>query len=560
MFLRKITMNYRSGPVDYLYLLQGYRDGGRVRQRVVANLGRADVLAPQLNSLIRMLRPYLKEEVGPLGEVRALQALAYGGPAVARKLWEQLGLREILSRQVGEEAGERVFVLVAHRLLCPGSEHALAWWLEDSYVADNRGQRVRARWQSSGRVRVAHRQLQQWYRSLDRLVEAKEAIEDELYLRLRDIFGLRVDLVFMDLTSAYFEGESPEGLARHGHPRDGRRRNRQVLVGVVMASGWPIASYVFEGNRLDHSTAEEIVTQVRSRYELQRVVWVADRGMVSDEVLSVLTRAGDRYLVGVKRRRNPAAQAALSAAANGPWMPLGEGGAVAEVQLSGEPARYLVVRSAERLGFERDMRRRSMRRCRDRLTKLQQLVATGRVSERAAIGARVGAILKEHHGHRYFDREVTADGSFQFRVDRNRLRAEQRLEGTYILKTNDPSLDAVAAVAAYKELQTVERGFRALKNVLAVRPIYHQTERRVRAHLFIAHLALVVGCALEKALKQAGLSMALDTALAALKPVRLVTLELADARVCVVTKPTPHAKAVLKAVGLHQLSAPAPVL
>ncbi len=557
MFLRAITKQYPSGPVQYLYLLEGFRDHGRVRQRVVANLGRADLLAPHLDSLIRLLRPYLAQPVGTLDAVQAPHALTYGPVAVARTLWAQLGVGEILLQHCGPAVAERAFVLVAHRLLHPGSEHALAWWLDESFVPDQQGKRILPQWEARGRVRVASRQLQQWYRTLDRVGEAKARIEQDVYLRLRDLFGLQVELVFYDLTSTYFEGDGPEGLARYGHSRDGRPRNRQVLVGVVMASGWPIASYVCEGNQGDRDTVESVVADVRTRFAVQRVVWVADRGMVSDDALDAMTQGEDRYLVGLQRRRNPTAQAVLQAA-TGPWQPLAEGGEVCEVRLLGDPARYVVVRSPQRLAYEQAMRRQSMRRGRDQLRKLQQAVAVGRLRAPEKIGARAGAILTEDHGHRYFAWALTPDGRFRFWVDRAKLRAERRLEGTYLLQTNDPTLEALQAVAAYKDLQTVERAFRCLKDVLAMRPIYHQTARRVRAHLFVAHLALLLGVALEKALRRAGLEMALDTALAALRPVRLVTLELDGQQVTVLTKPTPHAQAVLKAVGLSRLPLPEP--
>lgn len=555
MFIRKVTHHYPSGPVDYLYLVKGYREGGKVRQRVIVNFGRADVLAPHVDTLVRLLRPYVPAATGPLTAVQAPQALTYGPVAVAGQLWTQLGLDAIIARTCDAEVAERSFVLAAHRLVHPGSEHALAWWLEESFVPDRAGQRILPQWKVRGRVRVAHRQLQHWYRTLDRLLAAKAQIEANLYLRLRDLFGLQVDVVFFDLTSTYFEGAGPTGLARHGHSRDGRRRNRQVLVGVVMASGWPIASYVFEGHRQDRTTVQEVVADVRQRFAIQRVVWVADRGMVSEQTLAAMTAGEDHYLVGLQRRRNPTAQAILDAA-TGLRQPLPEGGQLCEVRLPGDRAHYVVVWSPERLAFEREMRRQEMRRCRDELRTLEIAVARRKLKAPAKIGARAGRILAAHHGTRYFAWEVTADGRFRFWVDRAKLRAERRVEGTYILQTNDPALDASRAVATYKELQTVERTFRTLKDVLAVRPMYHQTAARVRGHLFVAHLALVLGCALEKALRRAGLTMALDTALEALRPVRLVTLELKDTQIQVVTKPTAHAQAVLKAVGLSRLRPP----
>ncbi|MDR7414553.1 MAG: hypothetical protein QN202_10245 [Armatimonadota bacterium] len=218
--------------MEYLYLVEGYREGRRVRQRVVANLGRLDLLAPHAARLLALLRPYLTEPVGSLQQAGVREALTYGPVVVARRLWDSLGLSEIVRRWCGQEVAERAFVLVAHRLVNPGSEHALAWWLEESYVTDAAGRRWRPQWEVRGRVQVAHRQLQRWYRTLDRLVEAKGAIEQDLYLQLRDLFGLQVELVFFDLTSTYFEGQGPVGLARHGHSRDGHPRDRQVLVGV----------------------------------------------------------------------------------------------------------------------------------------------------------------------------------------------------------------------------------------------------------------------------------------------------------------------------------------
>ena len=369
--------------------------------------------------------------------------------------------------------------------------------------------------------------------------------------------GLQVDLVFYDLTSTYFEGTGPEALADYGRSRDGRPRNRQVLVGVVMASGWPIASYVFPGRQADKATVQGVLADVRARFALQRVVWVADRGMVSDENLAAMSQGEDRYLIGLQRRRHPTAQAAIQAAV-GPWQPLPEGGEVTEVHLPGDPTRYVVVRSPDRLGYEQAMRRQSMRRGRDALRDLQQRVAAGRLRAPEKVGARAGAILACHHGHRYFAWRLEPDGQFRFWVDRAKLRAERRVEGTFLLQTNDPTLTPLQLVAAHKDLQTVERAFRALKDVLAMRPIYHQTPPRVRGHLFVAHLALLLGCALEKALRRAGLTVALEVALAALRPIRLVTLELGDQQARVLTKKlSPHAQAVLKAVGLARLPVPA---
>ncbi len=266
---------------------------------------------------------------------------------------------------------------------------------------------------------------------------------------------------------------------------------------------------------------------------------------------------GDRDIVGLQRRRTPTAQAVLAAARqHGGGQPLPDGGRAVDVPMPPEGARYIVVHSPERRAFERAMRRQDMRRCRDALRTLQAAVAAGRLKTPEKIGARAGAILRAYRGSRYFTWRLTPDGQFQFALDRTTLRAGRRVEGTYLLHTTDRTLDAGQTVAAYKELLMVERAVRELTGSMELRPISHQTQRRVRAHLFVAHLAVLLGCALRTALTRAGLTLALDTASDAVRPIRLVELDAAGQRLRLVTRPGPHGQAVLRAVGIHQLTPP----
>ena len=149
------------------------------------------------------------------------------------------------------------------------------------------------------------RQLRQWYGTLDELVVQQKQIEKELFLRLRNLFSLNVDLLFYDLTSTYFEGNGPAGLAYHGHSRDSKSRNRQVLVGLVLIDGWPIAHHVSQGNLRDSSTVESVLQDIQERFGLRRVVFVGDRGMVTSDNLNLLRSFGQGYLVGLNRRRRP---------------------------------------------------------------------------------------------------------------------------------------------------------------------------------------------------------------------------------------------------------------
>lgn len=243
MFLRSVKA--ANGRHEYLRLVESFRDGDKVKQRIVAHLGRKDLLAPHLDALIRLLQD---ESVTPrwvsVDDISTPRASSWGPILVARHLFDKLSLGSILDAhrpplRHGEPLSERIFPLLANRLSRPGSEHALAQWLEDFYVCNPQGRRWVPAWKQSRRVKVGFDQLKLWYRSLDDLLAEKQRIEKEVYLELRNLFSLQPDLAFYDITSTYFEGAGPAQLGRFGYSRDGKPRNRQVVIGVVMMEGWP---------------------------------------------------------------------------------------------------------------------------------------------------------------------------------------------------------------------------------------------------------------------------------------------------------------------------------
>ena len=197
---------------------------------------------------------------------------------------------------------DRAFVLIANRLIRPASEHRLAGWLETDFLCDRRGRRFVPHWHQHKRVRVHFQQLEAWYCTLDQLVAAKERIEVALYHCLRDLFSFKPDLVLYDITSTYFEGAGPAGFAKHGHSRDGKPHNVQVIFAVVMVAGWPIAHHVWAGNEVDHTTVGKAIADLHRRFGFNRLVFVGDRGMVTSNNLDAVTAGNHGYLVGLKRR------------------------------------------------------------------------------------------------------------------------------------------------------------------------------------------------------------------------------------------------------------------
>jgi transposase len=574
MYLRTIKVRSSNGTVnEYVRAVESYREDGKVKQRTVADLGRKDLLSQVFPKLRRLLGGESNTQDVPAPEPQILDASTWGPVAAVRALFDQLGLWSILETHLGKAKGvpfvDRAFVLIANRLIRPASEHGLAGWLETDFVCDRRGRRFVPKWHQRNRVRVHFRQLEAWYRTLDQLLAAKKQIELALYHRLRDLFSLKPDLVLYDITSTYFEGAGPADFAKHGYSRDGKPHNVQVIVGVVMVAGWPIAHHIWAGNTLDHCTVQEVVRDLHERFRFNRIVFVGDRGMVTEENLEDLTAGKHGYLVGLKRRRNQEVEHWLAAVDETKWLecPVGITARertdpprirAQEVPSGTEGVRIIVVDSDERRGYEEAMRQKSMNRTHEQLEKLAGRVAAGKLKRPEKIGAAAERILQRHHGHRYYAWDLH-QGTFRYFENAAGLAREKQIEGKYVITTSEQDWSVLDAVAFYKELSDLERGFRQLKDVLALRPIYHRLEDRVKAHIFVAALALLVQRLLERRLMEAGVDFSSERAMQALSTVHLVTLRLngQDVRRGV-NGGSPDARRVLRALKLSDLRPPEP--
>src|SRR6516165_9183345 len=562
MYPRTVKVRSKSGSVhEYVRVVEAYREGGKVKQRVVAELGRKDLLVEVLPKLRRLLTGEAADPADPqVGE-----APTWGPVLVVRALFDQLGLWSILDQKLGRAEGvpfaDRAFVLVANRLIAPASEHGLAGWLETDFVCDRKGRRFLPHWHQRRRVRVHPRQLDAWYRTLDQLLAAKDRIEVALYHRLRDLFSLKPDLVLYDITSTYFEGAGPADFAKHGHSRDGQPQDVRVIVAVVMVCGWPIAHHVWAGNEVDHTTVGKAIADLHQRFGFKRLVFVGDRGMVTDDHIDAITTGGHGYLVGLKRRRDKKLDRWLKAVDEAKWIncPVGITAQektnpprtrAQEISSGVEGMRVIIVDSDERRGYEEAMRQESMERTRQALEKLKRRVAAGKLKQPEKIGAAAERLLQRNHGYRYYSWDIH-QGGFRYFEDEKGLEREKGIEGKYVIATGESGLSVLEVVAIYKDLSDVERGFRQLKDVLAMRPIYHQIEQRVKAHIFVAALALLVQRLLGRRLEEAGVDFSVERAMEALSTVRLVTLRLEDqAERRGVSGGCPDARRVLKALKL----------
>jgi transposase len=575
MYLRTVKVPSSNGTVNvYVRVVEAYRQDGKVKQRTIADLGRKDVLAALLPQLQRLLQGQPRLVGEPASDLDVLEAATWGPVLVVRALFDQLGLWQLFDELLGKAKKgasftDRAFVLLANRLLQPRSEHGLARWLETDFVCDRQGRRFRPHWHTRGRVKVHHRQLDAWYRTLDRLVAAKAAIEVRLYQRLRDLFSLQPDLVLFDITSSYFEGQGPKDFAHHGYSRDGKPQNVQVVVGLVLVAGWPIAHHVWAGNRLDVTTVQEVVRDLMTRFAFARIIFVGDRGMVSDDNLEALRRDGHGYLVGLKRRRNAQLDRWLQSLDDSQWLdcPMGITARekktnpprtrVQEVASGEANQRVFVIDSDDRRQYEQGKRQQAMERTRLKLEKVQARVAAGTLTDPAQIGVAAERAVRAHQGYRYYAWEIR-NGAFVYFDHPVHLEREKRLEGKYVVATSEKDIDAQDAVALYKQLTEVERGFRHLKDVLALRPIYHQLETRVRAHIFVAALALLLQTLLERRLQKAQVDLSAPEALQAVETIRHVTFKLNDVHRSGVSAASARAHQVLQALNITSLRPPTP--
>ena len=295
-----------------------------------------------------------------------------------------------------------------------------------------------------------------------------------------------------------------------------------MIVGVVMVAGWPIAHHVWAGNEVDHGTVQRAIRDLHQRFGFNRLVFVGDRGMVTDDNITAITSEKNGYLVGLKRRRNKKLNKWLDAVDEAKWIscPVGITARektnpprtrAQEVPSGVERMRVIIVDSDERREYEEAMRRKSMERTRQSLEKLRERVAAGKLKQPEKIGAAAERLLQRNHGYRYYSWDIH-QGRFRYFENAEALKSEKGIEGKYVIATGEMALSVIEVVSIYKELSDVEKGFRQLKDVLAMRPIYHQVELRVKAHIFVAALALLIQRLLHRRLEQAGIDFSPERA------------------------------------------------
>jgi transposase len=416
-----------------------------------------------------------------LSQVRLCRPRAWGACWLALTLWRELQLDRFWSERLStSRKGTRwdavLIVLVAYRLLAPGSEWRLhREWFERSALVDLLGE-------NAGLA-----EIHKLYACHDRLLIHKQAVFDHLVGRWRDLFNARFDVLLYDLTSTYFESDPPfvEGdKRRYGYSRDHRGDCVQVVIALVVTpEGLPLAYEVLAGNTSDKTTLRGFLDRIERQYGKARRIWLMDRGIPTEEVLAEM-RAADppvQYLVGTPKGRLSRLEKDLIGK---PWQEVRPGVHVKLLPQDGEL--YVFAESIDRVAKERAMRRRQLKWLWPRLKQIAAMKLS-----REELLMKLGAARKQARtAWRLVAIEVAANSAeFSYQLDRTKLRQRRRREGRYLLRTNLTEHDPAKLWSYYLQLVTVEEAFKTLKGDLAIRPIFHQQEARIEAHVFIAFLA-----------------------------------------------------------------------
>lgn len=476
----------RNGPRTYLQIVEAFRENGRIKQRVVATIGRYEELqsSGQLESLIASGARF-SEKIAVIGEHKKGALKEHGtkkiGPGkIFERLWEQTGIRQCLRSQLGDrryqfDVEAAIFMTVVHRLMDPGSDRAAEKWRWDyelpkgAYQLDLHQLYRAMAWlgeelpveQQEGRTPFAPRCV-------------KDLIEEQMFFTRRDLFT-EVAIIFFDTTTLYFEGKGGQKLGRRGNNKDGRPDAPQMVVGLVIdGEGRPLCCELWPGNTTDVKTLVPIVDRLREKFRVKDICVVADRGMISEQTLVELEQRDLGYILGARMRRQKEVKVEV----------LGRGGRFREVipartnskdpsplkvkEVIVEDRRYVVCHNDEQ--------------------------ARKDAADRAAIICALERQLKQGDrslvGNKGYRKYVKTEGE-RFGIDWDKAKEEARYDGKWVLRTNtDMSTEDVART--YKMLWMVEQLFRTVKSLLTTRPIFHKWDETIRGHVFCSFLALVL--------------------------------------------------------------------
>jgi len=491
MYLRRTERRTKDGSVGYLQLAHNEWDpvAKHSKVRVLYNFGREDQLDRQaivrlIGSLQRALEPDQALQTAAAPGLRFLESRPMGGAWALDRIWQELAVDRTLQgllrgRRLDSRAERVIFAMVANRALEPLSKLAGSKWVtERAWIAG-----------------LPELDEDSCYRSMDWLLEVEDELCQAVYFATADLLNLEVDLLFFDTTSTYFERDEPEqdvvdedGNVVHpafrvrGHSKDHRDDLPQVVIAMaVTRSGIPIRVWCWPGNTSDQELIRQAKDDLRA-WKLSRVVWVADRGFQSEENRRYLQRAGGHYILGEKLRGNDKeANAAL--ARQGRYHTVAGNLRVKEVIIDDGTMRdrFVICHNPDEAKRDQTVREQLLTRIEEAIADTDQLPAAERQQIYGQLSAKRG-----------YKRLIRTTKTGLLRIDRAAVKAEEHLDGKFLLRSSDPTLSVEDIALGYKQLLQIERAWRDMKTTLDLRPVHHRKEDRIRAHVLLCWLALLL--------------------------------------------------------------------
>jgi len=572
MFLRPNNRTKDGKPHTYWSLVETIRTPDGPRQRTLCYLGELngsaqarwlktiEVFNEQGES--RQLRLFPAEVEPPeddlnvarvlLNKVRLERSRQFGNCYVGLELWKRLELDRFYEELVDEEpadvAWSRIAALLAINRLCePGSELSVEErWYPATALDDLLGI-------AEGKVNDTR-----LYRCLDRLIPHKTRLERHLRQRYGELFAATFDVLLYDLTSSYVEGQAEKNpMMRRGYSRDHRPDCKQVVIALIVnEDGFPLSYETFDGNRADVTTLEVVIRMVERKYGKARRVWIFDRGIISEDNLKALRKRNGQYLVGTPRAKLKEFEKQLL---EGEWNQIRPDVEVQHIPTPSGEETYLLCRSTSRKEKETAMRNRASTSMEKALGKLEKRIASGQLKDRLKIERMLGKIQARHPSVNdlYQMSVVEKSDGLQLRwklIEERRAWRDAR-EGAYLLRTNLKEERPEELWKKYIQLTEAEAAFRALKSELAIRPIFHQKEHRVKAHILVAFLGYALWVTFKHLLKRKHSDVSPAHALALLATLQSADIVLPttggrEIRLRRITQPNSEQKLLLDQLGI----------
>lgn len=518
MHLKVTRYKYKGKWYRHAKIVESYREGTRVKHRTLKNIGRieSDEDLERAKKLLDSLRR--GEVLTKLSDVDFESVLEYGLIYVGQKLWNKFGLKKVTEnlvteRRIGFDFSSILLLLAVNRFYRPSSDRDAYEWMKNEAFHD------------------VYVEPQYVYRTLDLVAEEKERVEKGFFRELVGKGELRVDVVFYDLTSTYFHSNN-SNLAERGYSRDHRPDLKQVVIGVVMCNGLPIAHEVWPGNTADKATLKRAVVDLKRRFRIDRAIFVGDRGVFAVKALDELEKNDFDYIIATKRRRNKFVEELLTKPIEGEAKTVGVDGRRRYILCLDEDTRRQKVEELDRDKKEAEK-------------KLKTIAKTleGKKKRKDLLDKLVKKSLKSIA--KFFEWKLM-DGEFTYSLKKEVWDYENKIAGRLLLVTTS-HLPPEEVLKSYKDLKDVEQFFDDLKHLVYVRPVYHTADRRIRGHIFVCILSLLLKQLMDRRLGTKG-----SEAINEFKRIKVIRCRVEGEETFVSTKTTEVQRAMFQKLGIEE--------